>query len=393
MQRAVAAAAGRRGAAGGRAGPRTAPDADSPQLPGGARGAEAGAAGAGAGRADVRRGRRRRPTPTRCTQAVREAIAEAGGAAAAAGGAGWIEAVRDACADLARQGAGRRAGGRAAARRRRARPAVRRGHAGPAAAGRGQPPDRASSSRRCSGSTRSTNQDEYLALAGELLLAGAARPRPARAGFGRLCDAVCSTVGSCLPQRLARTGRDERVLAWARPTTPATAVVVTTLGRVAARPAGPAGLARDPQGDLVGRQLTVIPPAGSAERRRVRRDGRRRADRGWTCADPDDVPDQVRDRVTRSVAYTAHHPLPAAACGWSAGGCRGVDGLTWHVRYDEGTDAADPEIVVAFTDALVAEASTPDPTPNPRPDRRAHDSSPPIMVLGPSAAILSVLKP
>jgi DNA primase len=33
--------------------------------------------------------------------AIRLAIAEAGGAAAAAGGPGWIEAVRDACTDLA----------------------------------------------------------------------------------------------------------------------------------------------------------------------------------------------------------------------------------------------------------------------------------------------------
>jgi DNA primase len=35
--------------------------------------------------------------------AIREAIVEAGGAASATGGAGWISAVRDACADLAGQ--------------------------------------------------------------------------------------------------------------------------------------------------------------------------------------------------------------------------------------------------------------------------------------------------
>lgn len=68
--------------------------------------------------------------------------------------------------------------------------------------------------------------------------------------------------------------------------------------------------------------------------------------------DPGDVPDQVRTRVTRSVAYTEHHPLPAG------GGVRvvarrvsGVDGLTWTVRYDPGTPE-DP----AAVDELVAAA-------------------------------------
>jgi hypothetical protein len=73
---------------------------------------------------------------------------------------------------------------------------------------------------------------------------------------------------------------------------------------------------------------------------------------------PGDVPDQVRTRVTRSVAYTEHHALP------QGGGVRvvarrvsGVDGLTWTVRYDPGT-SYDEETV----DELVAaarSASTP----------------------------------
>ena len=48
-------------------------------------------------------------------QVLRAAIAKAGGAAAATGGAVWIEAVRDACDDLAAQALVGRAGGRAAA--------------------------------------------------------------------------------------------------------------------------------------------------------------------------------------------------------------------------------------------------------------------------------------
>lgn len=74
--------------------------------------------------------------------------------------------------------------------------------------------------------------------------------------------------------------------------------------------------------------------------------------------DPGDVPDQVRARVTRSVAYTEHHPLAGG------GGVRvvarrvsGVDGLTWTVRYDPGT-AADETTVDGLVAAARA-ASTP----------------------------------
>ena len=38
----------------------------------------------------------------------------------------------------------------------------------------------------------------------------------------------------------------------------------------------------------------------------------------------------------------------------------GVDGLTWHVRYDDGTDADRPRGGAA-TDELVAEAAAPRP--------------------------------
>jgi hypothetical protein len=73
-----------------------------------------------------------------------------------------------------------------------------------------------------------------------------------------------------------------------------------------------------------------------------------------TLADPDEVPRRVRERVTRSVAHSAHHELPGG------GGVRvvarrvpGVDGLSWNVRYDEGTDP-DAEEVAEATAELVA---------------------------------------
>ncbi|MGN9911060.1 hypothetical protein ACTMTJ_26230 [Phytohabitans sp. LJ34] len=74
--------------------------------------------------------------------------------------------------------------------------------------------------------------------------------------------------------------------------------------------------------------------------------------------EPGDLPDQVRTRVTRSVAYTEHHPLP------EGGGVRvvarrvsGVDGLTWTVRYDPGT--APDEATVDDLVAAASAASTP----------------------------------
>jgi hypothetical protein len=72
--------------------------------------------------------------------------------------------------------------------------------------------------------------------------------------------------------------------------------------------------------------------------------------------DPGELPNQVRTRVTRSVAYTAHHPMPGG------GGARvaarrvaGVNGLTWTVRYDLGTDA-DSAAVRQVTADLVAQS-------------------------------------
>ena len=75
-----------------------------------------------------------------------------------------------------------------------------------------------------------------------------------------------------------------------------------------------------------------------------------------TLLDPDHVPEQVRTRVNRSVAYTSHHPLP------DGGGVRvvgrrvsGLNGLRWTVRYDEGSDREAPG-VAEVTGEVVAQA-------------------------------------
>jgi hypothetical protein len=84
--------------------------------------------------------------------------------------------------------------------------------------------------------------------------------------------------------------------------------------------------------------------------------------RGFLLLEPGELPDQVRTRVTRSVAYTSHHPLPPNG-GVRVVGRRisGQDGLSWAVRYDART-AVDAEPIVEVTDQLVSsarEASTP----------------------------------
>ena len=78
-----------------------------------------------------------------------------------------------------------------------------------------------------------------------------------------------------------------------------------------------------------------------------------------TCLllDPGELPHQVRSRVTRSVAYTMHHPLSAGGAGVRIVARRvpGVDGLSWAVRYDGGVPP-DAPAVVQRTDELVTQA-------------------------------------
>jgi hypothetical protein len=61
--------------------------------------------------------------------------------------------------------------------------------------------------------------------------------------------------------------------------------------------------------------------------------------------DPRDLPAEVRTRVTRSVAYSSHHQLgEAGGVQVVARRIAGEDGLTWVLRFDEGTDRADPAV-------------------------------------------------
>jgi hypothetical protein len=70
---------------------------------------------------------------------------------------------------------------------------------------------------------------------------------------------------------------------------------------------------------------------------------------------PGDLPDQVRARVTRSVAYTTHHPMPTGGVRVVGRRVSGQNGLSWAVRYDAGTPV-DLPAVVELTDELVSSA-------------------------------------
>jgi hypothetical protein len=71
--------------------------------------------------------------------------------------------------------------------------------------------------------------------------------------------------------------------------------------------------------------------------------------------EPGDLPDQVRTRVTRSVAYTTHHPMPTGGVRVVGRRVSGQDGLSWAVRYDAGTPVELPA-VVELTDEPVSTA-------------------------------------
>jgi hypothetical protein len=165
----------------------------------------------------------------------------------------------------------------------------------------------------------------------------------------------------------ARPGldRDERVLAWATAATdgdeatatPEGVVIVTTRG-VWLPGHQRLGWHEVHKATWTGSRLTVTPSRWVADG-----DGYAVMADGTPVVvgltDSDGVPAEVRDRVTRSVAYTAHHPLPGGGVRVVARRVPGVNGVTWHVRYDDGTDAADPAVVAA-TATLVAGACAPD---------------------------------
>ena len=145
---------------------------------------------------------------------------------------------------------------------------------------------------------------------------------------------------------------DERVLAWAA-AGDEQAVVATNRG-VWLPERGRLGWHQIHKAAWSGRELRITPAEVAEERTgyTVLVDA---PELTYLLLEPGELPDQVRTRVTRSVAYTAHHPLPTGGVRVVGRRVSGTDGLTWSVRYDAGTPG-DAGPVVAMTDELVGGA-------------------------------------
>lgn len=158
-----------------------------------------------------------------------------------------------------------------------------------------------------------------------------------------------------------RLDRDERIVAWASTSDSSadaapTAVVVTNRGVWLPGRKGRLGWHEIHKATWAAPRLTVVPAAvvGTGQRYAVVAD---EPPVVVSLADPDDVPIQVRNRVTRSVAYTEHHAVPGGGARVVARRVPGVDGVTWHVRFDDGTDASDPEVAEATAELVAAAAA------------------------------------
>jgi hypothetical protein len=152
-----------------------------------------------------------------------------------------------------------------------------------------------------------------------------------------------------------RLARDELVLAWARAEESDAFVVATNLGLWLPGRDERLGWHQIHKATWNAPRLTVIPstPVADGEGYAVFADDEPVQ---VALSDPGDVPAKVRERVTRSVAYTRHHPLADGGVRVVGRRVPGADGLAWHVRYDDGTDR-DSEEIRSATAEFVATAS------------------------------------
>ena len=145
---------------------------------------------------------------------------------------------------------------------------------------------------------------------------------------------------------------DERILAWA-PLAGDQALVATNFGLWL--PDGKRlGWHAIHKAVWSGRELRITPAEVAQERGayQVLVDG---PVLSFLLLEPGELPDQVRTRVTRSVGYTTHHPMPAGGVRVVGRRVAGRNGLSWAVRYDSGTPV-ELAAVVELTGELVAAA-------------------------------------
>lgn len=130
--------------------------------------------------------------------------------------------------------------------------------------------------------------------------------------------------------------RNERVVAWAS-TSDGQVVVVTNLGLWLPERKERIGWHLIHKATWSDPELTVVPAieAGTGEGYLIMADD---APVAVSLVDADDVPIEVRKRISRSIAATTHHQLPQGGVRVVARRVPGQDGVVWHVRFDDGTN-------------------------------------------------------
>jgi hypothetical protein len=160
------------------------------------------------------------------------------------------------------------------------------------------------------------------------------------------------------PEAVARLDPDERVVSWAP--APGGAVVATPLGLWL--PGLPDRLPWHLIDKVIWRSntLTLIPAVDSGGGVLVEQ-----PPRSVRLEEPRDIPQNVRARIEKAIAFTRHHPLPGAEGAGVRRGVRvvgrrvpGQDGVSWQLVFDSGVDRDDPAVraaASAFVDQARAE--------------------------------------
>jgi hypothetical protein len=147
----------------------------------------------------------------------------------------------------------------------------------------------------------------------------------------------------------------ERVLAWAR-LGAGSAVVATNLGLFLPGSGARLGWHEIHKATWDGKELTVV-AAGLVERREEYAVVANLPPVSVVPADPGDLPQVVRTRVTRSVALSSHHRVPGGGVRVVARRVPGVDGLAWTVRYDDATGRRGPGVAEATAELVARHAA------------------------------------
>ena len=148
-------------------------------------------------------------------------------------------------------------------------------------------------------------------------------------------------------EAVARLDEDERVVSWAP--APGGALVATQLGLWL--PGVPERLPWHLIDKATWRSevLTLITAVDSGDGVLVEQ-----PPRAVRLVQPRDIPQTVRVRVEKAIAFTRHHPLPGAEGTGVRRGVRvvgrrvpGRDGVSWQLVFDPGVDRDDPAVRAA----------------------------------------------